>query len=406
MEPEYIDAVVIGAGPAGLAAAEALLAAGIRPVVFEAKPTVARKLLMAGKSGLNLTRDQDRESFIANFGTAAPRLRPMLDTFGPPEVRAWAEGLGQPVFTGSSLRVFPKAMKASPLVRQWLARLAELNGGAEIRTRVRWTGWQGDALAFDTPEGPRLVTPRATILALGGASWPRLGSDAAWVPWLEGRGISITPFRAANMGFDADWSVHFRDRLAGLPVKPVRLNFNGHSVKGEFVVTRSGIEGSAVYALSDSLRDALEHGPATLTLDLAPDQSEAALSARLSRPIGRNSMANHLRKTVRLTGVKAGLLRELAPQTLGSPDDTARAIKALPLVLTRSRPLAEAISSAGGVGWGELDKDLMLTRQPGTFAAGEMLDWEAPTGGYLLTACLATGFRAGQAAADWIKEAR
>ena len=398
METEHIDAAVIGAGPAGLAAAEALLANGIRPVIFEAKPTVARKLLMAGKSGLNLTRDQDRVMFLAAFGDAARHLRPMLDTFGPPEVRAWAEGLGQEVFTGSSLRVFPKAMKASPLVRQWLARLAS----TEIRTRWRWTGWQGDALVFDTADGPRHVTARATILGLGGASWPRLGSDAAWVPWLEGRGIGVTPFRAANMGFDAEWSAHFRDRFAGHPVKPVRLSLGGLSIKGEFVVTKSGVEGSAVYAMSAALREAFADGPATLTLDLAPDQTEAALADRLSRPIGRNSMANHLRKSVRLTGVKAGLLRELAPQALDNPDDTAQAIKALPLTLIRPRPLAEAISSAGGVGWAELDSNLMLTRLPGTFAAGEMLDWEAPTGGYLLTACLATGFRAGQAAADWI----
>jgi uncharacterized flavoprotein (TIGR03862 family) len=406
METETLDAAVIGAGPAGLAAAEALLAAGIRPVIFEAKPTVARKLLMAGKSGLNLTRNEERERFLAAFGAAAPRLRPMLDTFGPPEARAWAEGLGQPMFTGSSGRVFPKAMKASPLVRRWLARLAELNGGAEIRTRWRWTGWQGAALAFDTPEGPRLVTPRATILGLGGATWPRLGSDAAWVPWLEGRGVQFAPFRPANMGFDVAWSAHFRDRFVGQPVKPVRLNFGDQSIKGEFVVSKTGIEGSAVYALSAALRDALADGPATLTLDLAPELGEADLCARLSRPMGRNSMANHLRKTVRLTGVRAGLLRELAPEAFGSPEAIARAIKALPLTLTRPRPLAEAISSAGGVGWDELDKNLMLTRLPGTFAAGEMLDWEAPTGGYLLTACLATGFRAGQAAADWIKETR
>ncbi len=399
--PEPVDAAVIGAGPAGLAAAEALLAAGHRPVVFEAKPTVARKLLMAGKSGLNLTKDQNREDFIAAFGSAAPHLRPMLEAFGPGEARAWAEGLGQRLFTGSSGRVFPEAMKASPLMRQWLSRLA----GADIRTRWRWAGWQGDALAFDTPDGPRHVTPRATILALGGASWPRLGSDAAWVAWLEGRGVGVAPFRPANMGFDVAWSAHFRDRFAGQPVKPVRLMFNGQSVKGEFVVTRTGVEGSAIYALSAPLRDALEHGPVTLTLDLSPERSEAEIGDRLSRPIGRNSMANHLRKSVRLTGVKAGLLRELAPDALVGPDDTARAIKALPLALIRSRPLAEAISCAGGVGWDALDSDMMLIRMPGTFAAGEMLDWEAPTGGYLLTACLATGFRAGQAAAEWIRGA-
>jgi uncharacterized flavoprotein (TIGR03862 family) len=399
--PEPIDAAVIGAGPAGLAAAEALLAAGLRPVVFESKPTVARKLLMAGKSGLNLTKDQAREDFIAAFGRAAPHLRPMLEAFGPGEARAWAEGLGQRLFTGSSGRVFPEVMKASPLVRQWLSRLA----GADIRTRWRWAGWRGDALAFDTPDGPRHVTPRATILALGGASWPRLGSDAAWVTWLERCGVGVAPFRPANMGFDVTWSAHFRERFAGQPVKPVRLMFNSQSVKGEFVVTRTGVEGSAIYALSSPLRDALEHGPVTLTLDLSPERSAADLGDRLSRPIGRNSMANHLRKSVRLTGVKAGLLRELAPGALVGPDDTARAIKALPLTLTRSRPLAEAISSAGGVGWEELDCNMMLIRMPGTFAAGEMLDWEAPTGGYLLTACLATGFRAGQAAAEWIREA-
>jgi hypothetical protein len=406
MESEHIDAAVIGAGPAGLAAVEALLVSGIRTTLFEAKPTVARKLLMAGKSGLNLTRDEDREAFIAAFGASACHLRPMLEAFGPLEVRAWAEALGQPLFTGSSGRVFPKAMKASPLVRQWLARLAALNGGAEIRTRWRWTGWQGDALALDTPDGRRRITPRATILALGGASWPRLGSDAAWVPWLEGRGVQVTPFRPANMGFDVAWSPHFRDRFAGQPVKPVRLTFNGQSIKGEFVVSKSGIEGSAVYALSAALRDALETGATILTLDLAPDRTEADLAARLSRPMGRNSLANHLRKTVRLIGARAGLLRELAPEALGDPDHTAQAIKALPLPLIRPRPRAEAISSAGGVVWGSLDGNLMLTRLPGTFAAGEMLDWEAPTGGYLLTASLATGFRAGQAAAEWIRGIR
>jgi hypothetical protein len=402
MEIEHLDAAVIGAGPAGLAAAEALLAAGIRPVVFEARPTVARKLLMAGKSGLNLTMDADPESFLAAFGPAARHLRPMLDAFGPAEVRAWAEGLGQPVFTGSSGRVFPASMKASPLLRAWLGRLA----GAGWRTRWRWAGWDGAALAFATAQGTRRIIPRATVLALGGASWPRLGSDAAWVPWLEGRGIRVTPFRPANMGFDAAWSAHFRDRFAGHPVKGVGLSFGRHRVRGEFVVSRTGIEGAAVYALSAPLRDALETGPATLTLDLAPDRSAGQLAGRLSRDPGRNSLANHLRKTIGLTGVRAGLLRELAPRALHSPADTARALKALPLPLIRPRPLAEAISSAGGVAWADLTPGLMLTGLPGTFAAGEMLDWEAPTGGYLLTACLATGFRAGQAAADWIRETR
>ncbi len=353
---------------------------------------------MAGKSGLNLTKDEDPTAFLAAFGPAAARLAPMLAGFGPPQVRAWAEGLGQPVFTGSSARVFPKSMKASPLLRAWLARLA----GAGLRTRWRWTGWDGGNLTFDTPAGPRSIAARATVLALGGASWPRLGSDAAWVQWLEARGVRITPFRPANMGFDVAWSAHFRDRFAGQPVKGARLGFGPQSLRGEFVISRHGVEGSAVYALSAPLRDALETGPAALALDLAPDQTEAQLLARLTRPIGNASLANHLRKTIRLTGVRAGLLRELAPEALAGPADTAQALKALPLPLLGPRPLAEAISAAGGIAWDDLGPDLMLTRLPGVFAAGEMLDWEAPTGGYLLTACLATGRAAGEAAACWI----
>lgn len=402
MEIETLDAAVIGAGPAGLAAAEMLLQAGIQPVIFEARPTIARKLLMAGKSGLNLTKAEDPETFLAAFGPAAPHLQPMLRDFGPARVRAWAEGLGQPVFTGSSGRVFPTAMKASPLLRAWAARLA----GATFRTRWRWTGWDGSALSFETPDGPRRVAAGATILALGGASWPRLGSDAAWVPWLTGAGVDVAPFRPANMGFDVAWSDHFRDRFAGAPVKGVALSLGPVTVKGEFVISATGVEGSAIYNLSAPLRDALTAGSADLTLDLAPDRSEDQLYQRLSRPIGRNSLANHLRKTIRLTGVRAGLLRELAPQALKGPDETARALKALPLPVLRARPLAEAISSAGGIAWAGLGPDLMLARKPGTFAAGEMLDWEAPTGGYLITACLATGRVAGQAAAKWIKETR
>jgi len=397
MQTETLDAAIIGAGPAGLAAAETMLAAGIRPVIFEARPTVARKLLMAGKSGLNLTKDEGADAFVAAYGLAAVHLAPMLADFGPAEVCAWAEALGEPVFTGSSARVFPRSMKASPLLRAWLARL----DGAEIRTRWRWTGWEGDSLGFDTPAGPRRAAARVTVLALGGASWPRLGSDAAWVPWLAGRGLRIAPFRPANMGFDVAWSAHFRDRFAGAPVKGVRLSFGAQSVKGEFVVSRAGVEGSAVYALSAPLRDALEAGPAALVLDLVPDRTEEALYGRLSRPIGSNSLANHLRKTIGLTGVRAGLLRELAPEALEGPDDTARALKALVLPVLRPRPVAEAISAAGGLDWGELSPDLMIRALPGTFAAGEMLDWEAPTGGYLLTACLATGRAAGRAAAAW-----
>ncbi len=395
METERLPAVVIGAGPAGLAAAEMLLAAGVRPVIIEARPTVARKFLMAGKSGLNLTRDEDSAAFLAAFGAAAGRLGPILADFGAAEVRAWAEGLGQPVFTGSSGRVFPRTMKASPLLRAWLGRLA----GAEVRTRWRWSGWEDGALAFATPAGPRRIAARATVLALGGASWPRLGSDAAWVPWIEASGARVTPFRPANMGFDVAWSAHFRDRFAGAPVKGVALSFGSQAVRGEFVVTRAGIEGGAVYALSAPLRDALERETATLVLDLAPDLTEARLRARLSYPIGRSSLANHLRRTIGLTGVRAALLRELAPGALEGPAETARALKALRLPLTGPRPVAEAISSAGGLAWDEVDAGLMLKRLPGVFAAGEMLDWEAPTGGYLLTVCLATGRAAGKAAA-------
>ncbi|MCL5778482.1 TIGR03862 family flavoprotein [Limibaculum sp. FT325] len=395
MTPERVEAAVIGAGPAGLAAAEALLAAGRRPVVFEGRPSVARKFLMAGKSGLNLTKDEPDAAFLAAFGTAAPRLAPILAGFGPREAMGWAAGLGEPLFTGSSARVFPVAMKGSPLLRRWLGRLS----GAEFRTRWRWTGWQDGALAFETPDGPRRIEAGAVVLALGGASWPRLGSDAAWVAWLAARGVRVAPFRPANMGFDVAWSDHFAGRFAGAPVKNVTLALGERRVRGEFVISRHGIEGSLVYALSSPLRDALEAGAADPRLDLAPDTSAEALAHRLAGPRGRASLANHLRKAAGIEGVRAGLLRELAPDALDRPAATAAAIKALHLPVLRPRPLAEAISSAGGIAWDELDEGLMLARLPGVFAAGEMLDWEAPTGGYLLTACLATGFHAGRAAA-------
>ncbi len=392
----HVPALVVGGGPAGLMAAEALADAGIPPLVAEAKPSFGRKLLMAGKSGLNLTKDEPREAFRAAYPALPGPLAEALDAFGPKEVRAWAEGLGSETFAGSTGRVFPREMKASPLLRAWLRRLADK--GADLRVRWRWTGWEGEALRFETPEGPRLVRAGAVVLALGGASWPRLGSDARWIGPLEEKGVALAPFRPANMGFDVAWSDHMRDRFAGAPVKGGALTFGGRTVRGEFVVTASGVEGGAIYALSAPLRDALEAGGAVLTLDLAPDRSEADLARKLARPRGKASFANHLRKTVKIEGVKAALLRELAPEAADDRARLAAAIKALPLPLVRPRPLAEAISAAGGVRFDEIDAGFQLRRLPGVFVAGEMLDWEAPTGGYLLTACLATGLAAGQAA--------
>lgn len=391
---ENIDIAVIGAGPAGLAAADVAAKAGAKVVVFEAKPSPARKFLMAGKSGLNLTKDTDLQGAMDAIDCA--RLEPMLRTFGPEEVQDWAETLGEPLFTGSSGRVFPKAMKGSPLLRKWLRRLAD--SGVELRTRWRWTGWDGDALRFETPGGVRTIAANATILALGGASWSRLGSDGAWTPWLSERGVEVAPFRPANMGFDVAWSEHFISRFSGMPVKPVALAVGEHRVQGEFVVTRHGIEGSAVYAISAALRDALALGHDELTLDLMPGRQTTDIAEKLSRPRGKASFSNHLRKALGLTGVRAGLLRELGGALPQEPDALAALIKSLPLPVLRPRPIDEAISVAGGVSWGSVDDNLMLRALPGTYVAGEMLDWEAPTGGYLLTACLATGRWAGAAA--------
>ncbi|HEU0223078.1 MAG TPA: TIGR03862 family flavoprotein [Paracoccaceae bacterium] len=394
------QAIVIGAGPAGLMAAEALADAGLSVLVAEAKPSIGRKLLMAGKSGLNLTKAEAPERFLAAYGAAAPALAPALAAFGPAEAIAWAEGLDQAVFAGTSGRVFPVAMKASPLLRAWAGRLAEK--GVRFRTRMRWTGWEGEALAFETPEGRERHRPRVTLLALGGASWPRLGSDGLWVEWLAEKGIPVTPFRPANMGFDVAWGPRMAAH-AGAPVKPVTLRFGPHAVTGEFVITRAGIEGSAVYALSAALRDAMERRGATLTLDLAPDRAPEDLAAALARCRPGESLANRLRKAARLGPVKAALVREAGlPEP--APEALARRIKALPLRLLRPRPIAEAISTAGGVAWEALDRRLMLRRLPGIFCAGEMLDWEAPTGGYLLTACLATGLLAGRAAARYARD--
>lgn len=391
---EKIDIAVIGAGPAGLAAAEVAAEAGARVVVFEAKPSPARKFLMAGKSGLNLTKDTDVDGALAAI--RCEQLMPMLMGFGPKEVQDWAEELGEPLFTGSSGRVFPKAMKGSPFLRKWLGRLAHLE--VELRSRWRWTGWAGELLEFETPDGPRAIEAGSTVLALGGASWSRLGSDGAWAPWLAERGVEITPFRPSNMGFDVKWSEHFSDRFSGSPVKPAALFVGEEHVRGEFVVTRNGIEGSAVYAVSAALRDALEHGRSGLVLDLMPGRSVPDIAAKLSKPRGKSSLSNHLRKTLGLSGVRATLLRELGNPLPPEPESLASIIKSLPVPVQRPRKMDEAISVAGGVSWNSVDEDLMLRALPGTYVAGEMLDWEAPTGGYLLTACLATGRWAGNAA--------
>ncbi|TNC71843.1 TIGR03862 family flavoprotein [Rubellimicrobium roseum] len=380
-------ALVIGAGPAGLAAAEVLSAAGHPVLVAEAMPSAARKLLMAGKSGLNITKDEAPSPFLAAYGPdLPPALRAALGDFGPSEVMAWMRELGQEPFTGSTGRVFPVAWKASPLLRAWLARLAER--GVHLRTRWRWEGFRGDAALLNTPEGPRLLRARAIILAMGGASWRRLGSDGAWAAHLP----DVAPFAPSNMGLLVNWSPHMA-RHFGEPVKSAAWSAGALVSRGEVVVSARGLEGGGLYPLSRPLREG-----AALRLDLVPDLTEAALRDRLGRR-GRDSLPNHLRKRLGLEGVRAALLQEWGRPL---PLDLAPLLKALPVRHAGPRPLDEAISTAGGLRFRSLTDDLMLRDCPGIFAAGEMLDWEAPTGGYLLTACLATGRRAGQGAAAWL----
>ena len=371
-------------------AAEVISAAGHTVVLVDQMPSLGRKFLMAGKSGLNITKDVDLSGLLSAIQPAGPQLTTALTGFDAAAVQEWAVGLGQPVFTGSSGRVFPKTMKTSPLLRAILARLQA--AGVQARTRWRWTGWNGDALTFDTPDGPQSLTPRATVLALGGASWARLGSDGRWADHLP-----IEEFRPANMGFTVNWSPYM-ERFFGQPVKQVRLSHNADNVLGEFVVSRKGVEGSAIYAMSSALRDAMTTKGVTLTLDLFPDRSREDLSAKLARPRGKTSFSNHLRKSIGLDGVKAALLRECTGSKVPPAPELAALIKALPLHLQQARPMDEAISTGGGVRLADLDASLMLTARPGTFVAGEMLDWEAPTGGYLITTCLATGRLAGQGA--------
>lgn len=391
---------VIGAGPAGLMAAEHVCRAGFAVDIYDSMATPARKFLRAGIGGLNLTHSEPLDRFVTRYGARTPLFTPWLTEFGPEQQRQWAAELGVETFVGSSGRVFPTAFKAAPMLRAWLKRLG--NQGARLHARHRWQGWDTDgALRFATPDGDKRIVAQATILALGGASWPQLGSDGSWTPKLEELGVDMAPWRPNNCGFDVGWSEHFRDRFAGQPVKSVGLRFGERRLKGEFVITRTGIEGGAVYALSAALRDA---GPgAVLMLDLKPDWSEDRLTQALARPRGSRTLSNHLERTIGLTGVAAGLLRELAAPLPGHAADLAAYMKALPLPLRGPRPLAEAISAAGGVPFEALTGDLMLPIRPGLFLAGEMLDWEAPTGGYLLTGCFATGRIAGRAAAQWLK---
>lgn len=385
--------LVIGAGPAGLMAAGEMARAGLAVTLAEARPSPARKLLMAGKSGLNLTRDEPPEAFLAHYGDAAGWLGPILAGFGPAEVQAWARGLGQELFTGTTGRVFPVAMKASPLVRAWLEQLAGL--GVELHTRWRWTGWEGDGLVFDTPEGRRIERPDVTVLALGGASWARLGSDGAWAPWLAERGVDLTPFQPANFGLRVDWSPHMT-RHFGAPLKAIALHAGDQVSRGEVVLSARGLEGGGLYALSRPLRDG-----AALVMDLAPGMTEAEVLARVMRTAPRETTANRLRKALRLDPAKLALMQEFARPLPPDPQSLARLAKAVPVRHGGPRPIDEAISTAGGIAAGALTEGLMLRALPGTFAAGEMLDWEAPTGGYLLTACLATGRHAGRAAAKF-----
>ena len=409
---------IVGGGPAGLMAAETLALAGVQVEVFDAMPSVGRKFLLAGRGGLNITHSEAFDAFAGRYGTRRDRIEPLISAFGPQALRDWVEALGVGTFVGTSGRVFPDGMKAAPLLRAWLQRLRE--AGVRFHVRHRWTGWaQHGSLRFATPAGPVECHAEATILALGGGSWARLGSDGAWVPLIEGHNISVAPLQPANCGFlvasprsaAGGWSEHFSNRFAGQPLKSVAMRLDGEPGDqdtaprpGEAMITVDGIEGSLIYALSAALRERLNTaGSATLLIDLAPGRPLERVLAEVTHPRGARSLASHLQSRVGIAGIKMALLREcLTPDELADPARLAAGIKALRLRLTAARPLDEAISSAGGVCFENLDEGLMVRRQPGLFMAGEMLDWEAPTGGYLLTACLASGRRAGEGARTWL----
>jgi uncharacterized flavoprotein (TIGR03862 family) len=400
---------IVGAGPAGLMAAEVLARGEAAVTVYDAMPSVGRKFLMAGRGGLNLTHSEALPAFLARYGEANPQVRGAIEAFPPSALREWSEALGQPTFVGSSGRVFPTALKASPLLRAWLRRLDSM--GVQFKLRHRWIGWNdAGQLAFLTPDGKRAVDTRATVLALGGASWSRLGSDGAWVQTLAAKQVAMSPLRPANCGFTVAWSDIFRDRFEGQPLKGVAVSFGAHAVRGEVMVTRTGIEGGAIYALSALLREAIaSSGQATLRIALRPDLDSNQLIAQLSRPRGRQSLSNFLRKAVHLAPPAIGLLQETAITSAVSlsslsPANLAKLINGVPIEVNGVAPIARAISTAGGIAFGELDGDFMIRRLPGVFAAGEMLDWEAPTGGYLLQASFATGAAAARGALKWLEK--
>ena len=398
------DVAVIGAGPAGLSAAEHLAQVGYSVEIFERMPTPARKFLMAGKSGLNITHNEELPGFLKKYRASTHHLREPIEAFGPKEIQAWARDLGTETFVGSSGRVFPKVFKASPLLRAWLRRLND--NGVKIHTRSAWTGWdeQSGFCQFNGPAGDFSVNSRATILALGGVSWPKLGSAGEWQERMQSKEITMVPFTPSNCGFNVNWSPHFRIRFAGHPLKNCVIRHENTKEKGDVMITESGIEGGAVYKLSSSMVQALAlKEDITLSLDLTPDRSVTQLEQRLSEPQGKRSLTDHIRRKAGLKGVQLGLLREVAgPNDLADPETSANLIKKLPLTIKSPRPIEEAISVAGGIAFEMLDENLMLKALPGTFCAGEMVAWNAPTGGYLLTACLAQGRQAAEGVHAWL----
>lgn len=408
VSPEFIRVAVIGGGPAGLMAAEVLSQGGVRVDLYDAMPSVGRKFLLAGKGGMNITHSEPYAHFLGRYGARQDAVAPWLEQFDAAAVRTWIHGLGVDTFIGSSGRVFPTDMKAAPLLRAWLHRLRE--AGVQFHMRHRWLGWQDGALRFATPDGDTTVQADAVILALGGGSWARLGSDGAWVPLLAERAVDVAPLAPSNCGFDCDWSAHFSSRHAGQPLTTVAIEWLGAGGErkrrqGQFVVTATGVEGSLIYALSADARGQIAAaGSATIWLDLVPDFSAQRVHDEVHRPRGARSMASHLQSRLGIKGVKSGLLHEcLSKDACADPDQLAAGLKALPLVLRRARPIDEAISSAGGVRFDAIDPgSAMLRAVPGVFVAGEMIDWEAPTGGYLLTACFASGRAAGRGALDWL----